>query len=120
MVLHSVISSGNTDTKGTPDLYGTFTGITNCLIQVTNGVALPGANNIYNQSAQLEPLASNGGLTHTYALKRKSPAIDHGYNPLNLATDQRGVGHPRLLGTAVDIGSYEFVPPPGATVIIIR
>ena len=130
LLLNSTIVAGNIDmyTNLTQDVYGDplglanspFVGATNCLIQATNGVALPGVNNIYNQSALLEPLANNGGLTRTHALKRKSPAIDHGYNPLNLSTDQRGAGFPRLLGTAVDIGSYEFVPLPGATVIIIR
>ena len=87
---------------------------------MTNGVSVVGTNNIFGQSALLEPLAYNGGLTRTHALKRKSPAIDHGYNPLNLVTDQRGASFPRLLGVAVDIGSYEFIPPPSATVIVIR
>lgn len=120
MYLQSTIVSDNVDVQGSPDISGVFHGVTNCLIQVTNGVSVVGANNIFGQSALLEPLAYNGGLTRTHALKRKSPAIDHGYNPLNLVTDQRGASFPRLLGVAVDIGSYEFIPPPSATVIVIR
>lgn len=122
MVLHSVLSAGNTDTKGNPDLYGTFTGVTNCLLQVTNGVAIVGANNVFNQAPQLDVLANNGGLTRTHAILKGSPAIDKGYNPLALATDQRGVGYPRALGTPalVDIGAYEFLPPPSGTVITLR
>ena len=49
-----------------------------------------------------------------------SPAIDAGDDsvlgpPLNLATDQRGAGFPRLQGTHVDIGAYEAEPPPPDT-----
>ena len=120
MVLQSVLVAGNTDTQGYPDVSGVFTGVTNCLIQVTNGVSIVGANNIFNQSALLEPLANNGGSTRTHALKRNSPAIDHGYNPLSLTTDQRGAGYPRLLGTAVDMGAYEYKPAPRGIVISIR
>src|SRR5262249_34056431 len=39
----------------------------------------------------LDPLADNGGPTQTHALRPGSPAIDHGSNPLNLPTDQRGL-----------------------------
>ena len=119
--LYSTIVAGNTSKSGVgPDLWNSIISVANCLIQVTNGVSIFGTNNIFGQAALLEPLANNGGLTRTHALKRKSPALDHGYNPLNLVTDQRGTGFPRLLGAAVDIGSYEFVPLPGATLITIR
>jgi hypothetical protein len=89
---------------------------------VTNGVSIVGANNIFNQSAQLEALANNGGPTRTHALKKISLAIDHGYNPLALTTDQRGTGYPRALGThaIVDIGAYEYLPPPSATLVLLR
>lgn len=121
MVLWSVIAAGNSDTKGTPDVYGTFTGVTNCLIQVTGGVSLPGANNLVGVSAQLEPLARNGGPTRTHALQSTSPAIGKGINPLGLAFDQRGAGFPRVLGLAADIGAYEFLPPPNpGTVFCLR
>ena len=118
--LHSVILSGNTATLGYPDVFGAFTTVTNCLIQFTNGVALPGANNIFGQPALLEALAYNGGLTRTHALVKNSPAFNHGHNPLNFQTDQRGTGYPRLLGNAVDIGAYELVPPPRGTILYFR
>ena len=116
----SSLVSGNTDNSGGRDVAGTFAGVTNCLISVTNGVALPGANNILGLPAPLDSLADNGGLTRTHALPRKSPAIDKGSNPLALATDQRGPGFPRLLGAAVDIGAYEYLPPPPATIICVQ
>jgi len=55
----------------------------------------------------LAPLASNGGLTQTHALKKGSPCINQGSNPANLTTDQRGGTFKRRLGVAVDIGAYE-------------
>ena len=55
----------------------------------------------------LAPLAFNGGPTQTHALKKGSPAINHGSNPDGLTTDQRGTPFARQLGSAVDIGAYE-------------
>ncbi len=122
MVLHSTLVANNSDISGFPDISGVFHGVTNCLIQVTNGVSIVGANNIFNQSAQLETLADNGGLTRTHALKKISPAINMGYNPLALTTDQRGAGYPRVLGipAITDIGAYEYLPAPSGTLLSIR
>lgn len=121
MFMHGSIAAGNQgNSHGYDDVSGVFTAVTNCLIQVTNGVALPGANNIFDQPALLEALADNGGPTRTHALNKDSPAIDNGTNPLGLTTDQRGDGFARLLGSAVDIGAYEFQPAPFGTVISIR
>lgn len=58
----------------------------------------------------LEPLADNGGLTQTHALKAESLAIDAGSNPDKLATDQRGIGFSRLVNGQVDIGAFEVQP----------
>lgn len=77
MVLRSTVVSGNQgNTHGYDDVAGLFTGVTNCLITVTNGVALPGENNIFERSAHLDALADNGGLTRTHALLSASPTID--------------------------------------------
>ncbi len=119
VVLHSTLIAGNTSNQAYPDVAGELLA-TNSLIQVTNGVSIVGANNIFGQAAQLEALADNGGLTQTHALKKNSPAIDKGYNPLGLVTDQRGAGFPRQLGTAVDIGAFEYKPQPSGTVVSFR
>lgn len=58
----------------------------------------------------LAPLAGNGGLTRTHALLAASPAIDAGNNSQNLSLDQRGTGHPRVIGAAADIGAFERDP----------
>ena len=122
LYLHSTLVAGNTDTAGFPDVCGpgTFFGLTNCLVQITNGVALPGANNIFGQDPLVSPLAGNGGFTRTHALKKNSPAIDKGANPANLVFDQRGAGFPRQMGLAVDIGAYELWPPPRGTLVSVR
>jgi hypothetical protein len=61
----------------------------------------PVAGDIITATAQVDPLANNGGPTQTHALIAGSQAINAaGAGP---ATDQRGVTR----GTARDIGSYE-------------
>jgi hypothetical protein len=58
----------------------------------------------------IAPLANNGGLTATVALRAGSPAIDTGDDALlsaGVTTDQRGL--PRKTGAHVDIGSYEML-----------
>jgi len=68
----------------------------------------------------LGPLADNGGPTLTHALLEGSPAIDAGPDPVpdfpGNEFDQRGDGFPRVVGTRVDIGAYEFAPEP----IVVR
>lgn len=71
---------------------------------------------------QLSALQSNGGPTPTMALLPTSAAINSGDDavlgsPLNLATDQRG--YPRLSGSHVDIGAFEFdAAQAGSTFIV--
>jgi uncharacterized repeat protein (TIGR01451 family)/CSLREA domain-containing protein len=55
---------------------------------------------------KLDILAKNGGLTRTHALLAASPARDAGSGTASSGIDQRGV--PRAIGTAQDIGAYEF------------
>lgn len=59
----------------------------------------------------LLPLGDYGGPTPTHALATDSPAIDRGSNPGRFASDQRGVGHPRVFGADTDIGAFELSPP---------
>jgi PKD repeat protein len=55
-------------------------------------------------------LQNNGGPTQTQALAVGSPALLAGSNPQNYATDQRGPGFVRQLGSAPDMGAYEDQP----------
>lgn len=70
--------------------------------------------NVFSDAPGLGPLQNNGGLTQTLALLAASPAIDKGSDALAqangkaLAYDERGPGHPRVFGAAVDIGAFEY------------
>ena len=61
-----------------------------------------------NGCPRLAPLTNNGGSTRTLALLPGSPAIDAGYDPFSLGTDQRGAGFDRVVGANADIGAYEW------------
>jgi CSLREA domain-containing protein len=50
----------------------------------------------------------NGGPTETLAIRAASCAIDRGANDDALETDQRGAGHPRVVGATTDIGAFEY------------
>ena len=69
------------------------------------------SHDIRDQSANLAPLAGNGGPTQTHAPLNGSPAIDRGNNTNAPSTDQRGA--PRiadgdgLAGAVADIGAVE-------------
>jgi hypothetical protein len=133
MRIRNTIVSGNTALTN-PDVSGAFaSGGTNLIgIQGTStGWVTVGATAdlLNNTSANLGPLANNGGSTDTHALNSPSAAIDAGQDcvinascdtfnaPLNLSFDQRGFlriangdRNPlRNLGAAiVDIGAFEF------------
>lgn len=104
--LQSAIVFGNTNGSSAYD------------IGLTNGV-IAGSHNLIGAAATvlpadtlrsdplLEPLADNGGVTLTRALRPASPAIDAGNNFENLSNDQRGDGFARVFGPAADIGAFE-------------
>jgi len=92
------------------------TGGSGGLTNVANG------NHVDVADPGLGTLGNNGGPTQTIPLLPGSPAIDAGNtakaldaNGTPLATDQRGVGFPRVLGAQVDIGAFE-APAPTFTV----
>lgn len=68
-----------------------------------------GGTDIITEDPLLGPLADNGGLTKTFALRKGSSAIDKGTGTGAPSTDQRGVTRPR--GSGVDMGAYEFGGP---------
>ena len=73
----------------------------------TCNIAVAGIGNLVGIDPRLAPLTDNGGVTRTHALLPGSPAIDAGSNPLDLSTDQRGSGFPRVAGNAADMGAFE-------------
>jgi hypothetical protein len=67
-----------------------------------------------NSSPQLGPLQNNGGPTPTQAITTGSPALDKASPDCPPPyTDQRG--SPRPMGPACDIGAYEWLPFPAAS-----
>ena len=123
--LNNTIVAGNLTGPGPSDIVGTIEVANNNLIGnagssggIANGVngnkvgnAGVGTLNI-NTIIEIT-LENNGGPTQTHRLMPLSPAIDAGSNALaaGLTTDQRGIGFPRTIGSAVDIGSYEAACP---------
>ena len=115
--IKNTIAGGNTvgSTGSSPDCFGTLSSGGYNLIQDTIGCAISGTTtgNITGVSANLGPLANNGGPTQTHALLSGSPAIDGGDNTACPTTDQRGISRPQdgdnNFSTRCDIGAYEVV-----------
>jgi hypothetical protein len=80
-------------------------GVTNSMVDVVT-------NGLFGVDPQLGPLTNNGGLGETHALTEDSPCIDVGSNPANMGYDQRGSGYLRTVGSASDIGAFEYQTPP--------
>jgi predicted outer membrane repeat protein len=104
-----------------PQATGGQVNAANSLIQSSSGVVYTtNSNNIFGQAAGLGVLADNGGpvvgapgfasamLTHLP--DGASPVVDAGDNTLvpASANDQRGAGHPRIVGGTVDMGAVEW------------
>jgi CSLREA domain-containing protein len=72
----------------------------------------PGPGDIANRNPRILALLDNGGPTLTRAIRKTSPAINHGSGCP--ATDQRGVK--RRLGGACDIGAWELARCEGVVI----
>ena len=73
------------------------------------GGVLTGTGDLINTDPMLGPLQDNGGPTFTHALLPGSPAIDAGdpgFTPPPFF-DQRGIPFDRVIGSLIDIGSFE-------------
>ncbi|MET0229918.1 MAG: choice-of-anchor Q domain-containing protein [Rhodanobacteraceae bacterium] len=112
--LTSTIIAGNiAGARGNADFSGSrgvaITGSGNLIGEVASDVIVPPDS--LRGDPHLLPLASNGGATRTHALRGDSPGIDAGNNDASLSSDQRGSGYPRVVGTAADIGAFEYDGP---------
>ena len=115
---NSIIAGNNDPTAQAPDCAGNLVSHGYNLIQNTTNCVVTGdtTGNLTGISANLGPLANNGGRTQTHALFSGSPAIDAG-NPAAPGsgaaacptTDQRGTLRPR--GAHCDIGAVEQILP---------
>jgi hypothetical protein len=116
MALNSIVAGNHAPTS--PDVSGTFSSHGNNLIGNLSGSSGWTPADKTNQSANLAPLALNGGLTQNHLPNTASPAINAGNNCVTnntcsipllqpISFDQRGDGFPRQTGNAVDIGAVE-------------
>lgn len=111
MVAQLSLFAGNTGSPDIEHLGGaddTIAGTHNLIDQIGEHIAYPLGT--LRCDPQLLPLADNGGLTRTHALRADSCALDAGGTYAWTPYDQRGDGHPRFVGIAVDIGAYEREP----------
>ena len=80
---------------------GNLVGAGNAVVQFTGAADQKGVDPL------LAPLSNNGGDSDTHKLNAGSPARNAGVAVTGApATDQRGTGFPRAVGT-IDIGAYE-------------
>ena len=129
-VLTNNIIAGNTVINPTDppdcavDIFGATLSTNHNLVQSPGNCTFTGIGDLTGVDAGvMHSLAWNGGVTRTYALLAGSPALNAG-DPAGckdtfgnlLATDQRGVGFPRKIGSACDMGSVEnpSTPPPAS------
>jgi hypothetical protein len=75
---------------------------------------LTNSSSLKNLDAKIAPLTDNGGPNLTMALLPGSPAIDAADSVFAPVVDQRGFTRP--LGSASDIGAYEYGYPALLTV----
>lgn len=78
----------------------------NNMMQAYAHILMPPASVAGGSATDLLPLADNGGLTRTHALRPGSYAIDHG-GAATTGFDQRGPGFLRTRGGVLDIGAFE-------------
>jgi hypothetical protein len=96
-LLNSIVA----DSLGDVDCVNAGTLATNINNLIEDGTCSPAVTG----DPQLDPLADNGGPTHTMALGDGSPAVDTGDDATCEPTDQRGISRPQ--GVHCDIGAYE-------------
>lgn len=116
MTASNCIFDGNSAPTG-PEISGQVISDGSNLIFSTSGISfISGSGDIVGVSANLGPLANNGGLTPTHALNPGSPAIDAGNAATAPLDDQRGFARAGA-GTGPDIGAYEFGAPVGPVAV---
>ncbi|HEX8195296.1 MAG TPA: choice-of-anchor Q domain-containing protein [Pyrinomonadaceae bacterium] len=105
------------NSPGFNDFAGTLTSEGYNLLGTTTNTTITGTTtgNLLNVDPMLAPLADNGGLTATHALRPSSPAIDAAASVNEVNADQRGLPRPFDFpaitnaqgGNASDIGAFE-------------
>ena len=108
---NSLMSGNSIAGAAAQDLDGINCTVSNSLLAgADNSNFGDNGNNILNTDPLLGPLTNNGGQSQTHALLPGSPAIDAGSaGEFTPDLDQRGEGFPRIVGTEIDMGAFEFL-----------
>ena len=99
----------NNTAPNNPNIWGTITAQQNSLVQDVNNT---GDGNINGTNASL--IVFNDTVNGDYSLAENSPLVDAGNNTVytdaggNLVNDKDLAGNPRLFGSNIDLGAYEF------------
>ena len=125
-VVSSIVAGNTLEVNGIESASDCFDARSYLFASLTGADCTGDANLVVDASTLftdvLEPLADNGGPTHTFALREAGPAVDAGTCALagtaSLATDQRGEPRPSDVLTlpnafdGCDMGAFEFQAPP--------
>jgi len=87
-------------------------------IVLTNTCTLPQASGLYDTGNITNNPLFAAAADGNYRLTRRSPCVNTGTNQLWMTGAVDLDGEPRLVGTTVDMGAYEFPPPLGTCIII--
>lgn len=106
--IESTIVDGNTASGLGPDINGAVTAKFS-LVGNTTDATITGSGNLLGVTANLQPLALNGGTTENHLPGAGSPVRNAGSNPAGLTLDQRGLA--RVQQGFIDMGSVESSDP---------
>ena len=110
VTLNDSIIWGNFAVEAPNDIVGMVTADSQYnLVGVTTGTTFQGENQLGVTKALLGPLRSVAGSPRLHVLLPGSPAIDAADPDSQQRIDQRGLVRP--IGSRVDTGAFEYVPP---------
>jgi hypothetical protein len=138
----STIAGNTAGTSGGGVYFNELAALTNCIIRGNSpedllaraGIGSPWASFscLGDLTPPLNHLPVNGGNNTTnspafvdagggdFRLEGNSPCVDAGTNQNWMATSTDLDGNARILHRTVDIGAYEWVPPPSGAVLVVQ
>jgi|GEM_PF-2599247 len=108
----TLVNSIIANSSGSADCFGTVTFIGMNLVEDDSCSASSNGQLAGDPKFDANGLQLNTGTLPTVPLLSDSPAIDVGDSTqvTNISYDQRGEGFPRISGSQVDLGAYEYQP----------
>jgi len=87
------------------DYYSGTVEISYCLVQ--DSILAPELTDLGNNIFNVDPLFADA-VNNNYQLSADSPCIDKGTNAIDSLPESDLLGNPRIVGSAIDIGAYEY------------